>query len=91
MSEKERFQQFATEVIDMCNFEVELAHQKGTPKRAVEYLRRAENKVNNLDFGGEYTVDQMEFVVDVMSKVYGYAEHQIRYEAMHTPFIEEDE
>lgn len=90
LNEKERFQQFANEMIGMCNFEIKQAHQKGTPKKAIEYLRRAENKVNNMDFDDEYTMDEMEFVVDNMRAVYRFAEKYIRDEAMHTPFMEED-
>lgn len=91
MTSTDNLQLFAKAMVDSCKYEINEAHKKGTPQKAIDYLRRTENKLDRLDFGDGFTLDEKEFVVDKMSDVFKYAEQQIRHEAMRTPFIEEDE
>jgi len=91
MTSTDNLQQFAKAMVDSCKYEINEAHKKDTPEKAIKYLRRTENKLDRLDFGDGFTLDEKEFVVDKMSDVFKYAEQQIRHEAMRTPFIEEDE
>lgn len=90
MNNTDNFQRFAQAMVDSCKYELNEAHKKGTPQKAIEYLRRTENKLDQLDFGDGFTLDEKEFVVSKMRDVFEFAEHQIRHEAMRTPFIEEE-
>lgn len=91
MTSTDNLQQFARMMVDSCKYEINEAHKKGTPEKAIKYLRRTENKLDQLDFGDGFTLDEKEFAVNKMRDVFEFAEHQIRHEAMRTPFIEEEE
>ncbi|WEV56156.1 hypothetical protein [Ligilactobacillus acidipiscis] len=91
MKQTEEFQLFAKTMIENCKYELNEAHKKGTPQKAIEYLRRTESKLGQLDFGDGFTLDEKEFVVGKMRDVFKFAEQQIRNEAMRTPFIESED
>jgi hypothetical protein len=91
MSNTDNFQKFAQTMVDSYKYELNEARKKGTPQKAIEYLRRTENKLDQLDFGDGFTLDEKEFVVRQMQKISEFAEYQIRNEAMTAPFIRRGE